>query len=625
MYSCDNNLIYLCCWKIVFLLIMSKILHIILFIYTIVITGGCTGNQKQASGIACDSTYAAVHIQNLSIVNPKEALALLDTAEQQGLMDDFELNRLRAVVYHNGFSDNNKSLEYAMKAYDSPSAHEDIRKFLSLIQMIANQYYLNGDYARSVEFCTKGIKIARDSVVRSSEANLTFKLGRNLLVLNREDEGFGHYFKAVDILDGESKKDNTWKTSDDYIYTLAILIGTLKNEGYYDKATGLLPRYEDAVRRLETKEQIPDGLIDMRRASGYGMAAHLYAIKGEKDKAHEEYLKLCSTEYSKTPDAGQLTIPYLFEAGDYREALRKLQEEKKYWQANIDTISYSYIQNHLESELAVHEKLGDIRSANRVLHTIQTLNDSLRIRDRNEKALELAEIYKTNEQAAQLKEQENTIRIRTLIFSFTALLLVVAVGFIIRILRDKRVIQKKNEAMIGTIDELMTYKNELFIRREENIRLRDELRQFHEAQSQTNSGTEDMQEPDSMQVEEDSSPTLELTENDRVLYDRLCHEIVSRKLYLNPDFNKSELMKEIHVPAYKFAALFKKFANHSFSQYVQECRLDYAISLMREHPQWSMDAVAKEAQMSRAAFYKQFKKKYGMNPSTYTEKEESSL
>lgn len=82
---------------------MSKILHIILFIYTIVITGGCTGNQKQASGIACDSTYAAVHIQNLSIVNPKEALALLDTAEQQGLMDDFELNRLRAVVYHNGF------------------------------------------------------------------------------------------------------------------------------------------------------------------------------------------------------------------------------------------------------------------------------------------------------------------------------------------------------------------------------------------------------------------------------------------------------------------------------------------------------------------------------------------
>lgn len=599
---------------------MNKILYIILFIFTLIAAGGCTGNQEQSSGTNRDSTYTAAHIQDLSIANPKEALALLDTAEQQGLMNDFELNRLRAVVYHNGFSDNNKSLEHALKAYDSPSAQKDIRKFLSLIQMIADQYYLSGDYARSVEFCTKGIKIARDSVIRSSEANLTFKLGRNLLVLNREDEGFGHYFKAVDILDGESEKDDTWRTSDSYVYTLAILIGTLRNEGYYDKATGLLPRYEEAVRRLETKEHIPDGLIDMRRASGYAMAAHLYAIRGEKDKAHEEYLKLCSTEYSKTPDAGQLTIPYLFEIGDYREALRQLQEEKKYWQAHTDTISYSYIRNHLESELAVYEKLNDIRSANRVLHTIQTLNDSLRVRDRHEKALELAEIYKTNEQAAQLKEQENTIRIRTIIFSFTALLLAVAVGFIVRILRDKRVIQKKNEAMVGTINELMTYKNELFIRREENIRLRDELQQFRDVQCQTN--TEDMLEPDSTQEKAESSPALELTENDRVLYDRLCHEIVSRKLYLNPDFNKSELMKKIHVPAYKFAALFRKFGGCSFTQYLQDCRIDYAINLMHEYPQWSMDAVAKEAQMSKTSFFRQFQKKYGLSPSNYIEKEQ---
>ena len=127
---------------------------------------------------------------------------------------------------------------------------------------------------------------------------------------------------------------------------------------------------------------------------------------------------------------------------------------------------------------------------------IKDRTDTLRVRGRNEKALELAEIYKTNEQAGQLKEQKNTIRIRTLIFSITALLLVVAVGFIIRIVRDMRVIRKKNKAMTGTINELMAYKNELFIRREENIRLRDELRQFHEAQRQTHAGTGVTQEPD---------------------------------------------------------------------------------------------------------------------------------
>lgn len=601
---------------------MKKVLYIIniyaLLLPLLVAVYGCgTKEEKGTAGNAFDVPY----IVNIGITEPERALAMIDSAEQQGLADDFELNRLRAMVYHNGLSDNNKSLEYALKAYGSPSARDDGRKYLHLIRMIADQYYLSGDYARSVEFCTKGIKIAQDSVVRSAEANLTFKLGRNLLVLNREDEGFGHYFKAVDILDGESKKDDTWKTSDDYVYTLAILIGTLRNEGYYDKAAGLLPRYEDAVRRLETKERIPDGLLDMRRASGYGMAAHLYAINGEKDKAHEQYLELCETDYAKTPDGGQLIIPYLYEIGDYRGALHHLRAEKEYWQANTDTVSYSYIRNHLESELALHEKLGDIRSANRVLHTIQALNDTLRVRDRNEKALELAEIYKTNEQAAQLKEQKNTIRIRTLIFSFTALLLVVAVGFIIRIVRDMRVIRKKNKAMTGTINELMAYKNELFIRREENIRLRDELRQFHDAQRQTNAGTEGTQEPDHAEEEAEPGTELELTENDRAMYDRLCHEIVSRRLYLNPDFNKGKLMREIHVPAYKFAALFRKFGGCSFTQYLQDCRIDYAINLMHEYPQWSMDAVAKEAQMSKTSFFRQFQKKYGMSPSNYIEQE----
>lgn len=603
---------------------MKKVLYIIIYALLLPLLATAYGCGPEEEKGTAGSVLTVPYIVNIGITEPERALALIDTAEQQGVMDDFELNRLRAMVYHNGLSDNNKSLEYALKAYDSPTARGDGRKYLLLIEMIADQYYLIGDYARSVEFCTKGIKVARDSVIRSSEANLNFTLGRNLLVLNREDEGFRHYYKAADILDEESEKDNTWKTSDDYIYTLAILIGTLRNEGHYDKAAGLLPRYEDAVRRLETKERIPDGLLDMRRASGYGMAAHLYAINGEKNKAHEQYLKLCETDYAKTPDGGQLIVPYLYEIGDYRGALHHLRAEKEYWQANTDTVSYSYIQNHLESELALHEKLGDIRSANRVLHTIQALNDTLRVRDRNEKALELAEIYKTNEQAAQLKEQENALRIRTVIIVSTTVLLMVAAGFIIRIVRGMRVIRKKNKAMTGTINELMTYKNELFIRQEENIRLRDELRQFRDTPHQTNADTEDTQEPDHAEEEECGS-TLELTETDRALYDRLCHEIVSRRLYLNPDFNKSELMREIHVPAYKFAALFKKFANHSFSQYVQECRLDYAISLMREHPQWSMDAVAKEAQMSRAAFYKQFKKKYGMNPSNYAEKEEASL
>lgn len=46
---------------------------------------------------------------------------------------------------------------------------------------------------------------------------------------------------------------------------------------------------------------------------------------------------------------------------EYNKALRCLKEEQRYWQTNTDTVSYSYIENHLESELAVYEESGDLR------------------------------------------------------------------------------------------------------------------------------------------------------------------------------------------------------------------------------------------------------------------------
>ncbi len=73
--------------------------------------------------------------------------------------------------------------------------------------------------------------------------------------------------------------------------------------------------------------------------------------------------------------------------------------------------------------------------------------------------------------------------------------------------------------------------------------------------------------------------------------------------------------------ASKFAVLFKVFAGCSFSQYIQNCRLDYAVRLMREHPQWTLDAIAKEAQMSKGAFNIQFHKRYGMKPSEFRSRE----
>ena len=565
----------------------------------LVITFGCGGRPADYSdkGV-CSVNY----IDSIAIDEPERALAILDSAEQHELMSDFEISRLRCLVYHNGLSDYNKALRYGTKAYEMPEARDCAEDFLRLVEIIADENYQTGNYTESVRLCTEGLQLARDSLVRVSEANLNVTLAVNLLDLDRPDEAFSHYREAVDILDKEADKSDLYMASDDYIYALGMTIGALIDEQRYDEALALQGRYDAALKRLEGKSHLPEGLADMRRASVYAAFAYVDALTGKTDEAAEMYRRLCETDFADSPEAGQLRVPYLLATGRYDEALRYLAEEKELWKASSDTVSYDYIDTHLVRELEAYEGLGDLRAANRISRTIRELSDTLRRRDRQDKALELAEIYKTNRQALEIERQSASITVRNVVIAVGVAFLIICILFIIRILRYNRTITAKNIAMVKTIDELMRYKDFALAREDELLRM----------QTAPVKAAEEPQADSAVTP----SPTVDAvdTGSDRILFSRMNHEILHGRLFLDPDFSKSSLMARYRIPAYRFSAFFKEQAGCSFSQYVNNCRLDYAVKLMRDNPRWTVEAIAKTVQMSNGAFYSQFKKKFGMSP-----------
>ena len=588
----------------------------IFILSAMLLTSGCGSGESRTE--AADSIYSVEYLNSISIDNPERALALLDTAEQKNLMSEFDIARLRCLAYHNGLSDYKNALRYGLEAYDMPEAREDTQVFLSLLEVIADDYYENGNYEESVRMCTEGLKLASDSLLRTEEANFDIALAENLWEFGRKDEAYLKLGEAVDILEKEAAKDRLYKTADDYVYSLGAYIQSLYSDCRYRDAIAMLPRYEQAMDCLESKDDIPNGLVDMRRASAYAAFASMLAFEGDNRKADELYRKLLETDYSKTPDGGQLLVPYLLARKRYAEALNLLQDEKEYWQANADTLSYDYIDFHLKREQEALTGLNKTAEALRVANTIQQMSDTLRERDRSAKALELAEIYKTQEQALQLEQQSASILIRNIIIGSALILLILAVVFIIRILRYNKTINNKNKVMVKTIDELIGYKDELFERQEEVLQLRkelDEAKKKTDIEAPLTETTENNVESASSEIPENSESLL--TEGDKTLYIRMNHEIQARKLYLNSKFSRKDLMAEFKISANKFALLFKEFAGCTFSQYIQNCRLDYAVKLMRENPQWNFDAIAKEAQMSNGAFYSHFKRRFGMSPSDF--------
>ena len=166
--------------------------------------------------------------------------------------------------------------------------------------------------------------------------------------------------------------------------------------------------------------------------------------------------------------------------------------------------------------------------------------------------------------------------------------------------------------MVKTIEELIGYKDKVFELQEELIRQRSLTAGDIAGAPATVSET-----PDGTDTRPASAAPSELTHGDRILFDRMNHEILARRLFLSHDFSKTFLMAEFRVPAYKFSAFFKEYAGCTFSQYIHNCRLDYAVRLMRENPSWSLEAIAKAARMSTSSFYSQFKKRFGMSPADF--------
>lgn len=606
---------------------MNTINHILLCVLEVLTLSGCTGSHSKS--VAEDNSRLAFEIQQMTINEPEKALAMLDSAEQNETIKPFMIDYLRCLAYHNGQSDYKKALRYALKSYDNPetASMPDIHK--SLIDMIANEYYENGDYEESMRYCNVGIEQAIKDNDKSLEANLHVTLATDLAALKRNDEAWHRLNMAMDILEKKAKQSHHEHTAwDNYVYSVGMAIYFLIDNEKWNEALAMQPRYEEAIKGLEGCEDLMDGQIDMRKASGYSAFAYAYASKGDLNNANDIYSKFQSTQYASTHDGALMIIPYLVEAHRYNEALRFIQSEKEYWKVTADTISESYIDMCLNNELKIYDEQGEFNKANRIRQSIIEISDRIHEVESKTTALELAEIYKTTEQALQIEQHKAAIQKRNVLIAAISVILILIAFFMVKIIRYNCKIRNKNISQRKIIDELMDYKDELLVRREEVIKLNEELTQLRNKDTDASIESPDIPAvPDKLSDESlletdnatDSKSTsaLQIRDTDRILFEKISLEIITKELYLDHDFSRNYLLEKFHIPVNRFSMIFKEFAGCSFTQYIQQCRLDHAVRLMRDKTDWSLDAIAKDSNMSRSAFYDQFQKKYGMTPTEY--------
>lgn len=596
---------------------MGNAFRIIAFTWMVVMTS-LVGTYVHADNTSStDSIYTWNYIESIGITEPYRALKLIDEMEARKILPDYTLDLLRGITYGNGLEMYRIALTYGLKAYHNGLIRQSPEDLMLAYDMLSEIYSGSGEYEESIRIAVEGIEYAKQMGNKRLEATLLMYIGMNKRDLGLKDDADKYVAQVIEIREQLLKDNTDWVYLDDLTYAYGMKILYLREDKKYQEAIDLLPRYEELLDQLKAHPNLMDGLYDIRYANIYAIYACIFQANGQPDKAEECYHKCMETDYGKTNENKLYYFDYLMAAGRYQEMLQSIRDNQQYWEEDGDTINYNYLEFDLAYEAKVHSALGNYKAASDVYRRMYIISDSLRIRDRKNGAIELATIYETKEKEEQLALQTARLHENQMILSF-ATCLIGLLGFMLwRAIRHSRIVKAKNKAMVGTIGDLLGFKDELYQRKEENFKLKEQL-QAAEEELQKRYDTTVAQPLAAPEVSVPDPEEVDTSSSDRALFDRMEHEIISRKLYLQPDFSREELIKLVRISKNRFSPLFKQYANTSFSGYVNNLRLEYAARLLKEYPEYSIDSIALSSGISSTTtFYRLFVGRFGMTPAEY--------
>ena len=180
----------------------------------------------------------------------------------------------------------------------------------------------------------------------------------------------------------------------------------------------------------------------------------------------------------------------------------------------------------------------------------------------------------------------------------------------------------------GAISIYISYKQTNKVLKNNN-QLADEVESQKELQHQLRSELKELKEQlkPKDRVAELQQETELLRENIKdtkdMSDDELRHwidlQMAESHMYTDPDLTLKDIAQRLGLTQKRIKQLLKDDERYNrLYDYLTEKRVLYSCELIKEKPQWSMDAISKEAGfVSRTTFQTEFKKRIGVTPAQY--------
>lgn len=535
--------------------------------------------------------YTREYIMKDYMKDPVRTLQLLDKAEVNSAMPLNIVDELRSAVYRNMYR-NKSALYYARRAYVSDSlSHDNPSHLLRMTVSMAELFSLLSEYKESMRYAVQGVELARELKDIQSECRLLFCMGENKRRLSFKEEGYLFFDQAIDLLDNSKNED--YETMLSYFY--GVKMGYLIADKRSNEALEIGLQREKLLDRMSEQSKIRTDLLDLQFAYVYSKLAYLFHLTGDQKRAVVYYKNYQSTNAASTPDGKFDATPYLLLLGKYQAVLDNCRDFKEVMRQQ-DTLNSQYL-SILNLEIQANVKLENYKTVINLQRDITAIKDSIYQREKQNAALELDALYELNEKEARISEQAFQLKIRTITLICILSGALLALFFLWRLWHQNCVIRNKNKALVKRINEQFSMQEEM---------------------DRSQLGVEkDLSFPE--KVEDESGDNEEQDKQmNKMIFEKLDYIIKLDKMYLSPDLSREELTRIVRMNNTRFAKMIKENTDTNLNGYINNLRLNYAIHLMKEQPDYTLRAIAESSGInSMPTFHQLFKGRTGMTPSEF--------
>ena len=550
-------------------------------------------------------------------------LAVTDSLAAIGELSPIRADGYRGVAYFQ-MGQMDKCIECFRRvvAIENPPA-EDFWEYIHAGTNLVIMLTTDRDYDNAMRTALRLIDKLKDvdSPSRPGEMQtLYLSLGDTQMMLERHDEAAKSYAEAYKwVLQTTNNSTNR---------PLAACIETLENIAvthlhhkldeagvWVDRMDSLVTIYEKQPNVIEKEVKTLRALVSLHRAQ-------VCQMRGQTAEAVRNYANYMSTDFGQSLEGRINGCDYLVSAHRYDEAAdnyMQLDQFIKDWGYDYDLET---IGKNLLPKLRANYYAGRRDSALRVAMQISEVYDTALVRQKRSESAELATIYDTQGKERQIAEQRAKNHFVTAISMALGAVALLVMAFALYVFLQWRITQRRNRILAHQITEAVECKEKY---RELKQQTHPQPLSEREASGHTQNGdtVEELSSSLPCREEQGGGAPISISDataiTDEQLFLCLRDLIESEQLFLQSDFGRQTLIERTGLSKERIGAAFSQGSDSvSLPAYVRELRLDYAVRLMNEKADLTVEQVSMASGFTSAdTFTRNFRAKYGMTPTTY--------